>query len=64
LVKTVLKNYTTRTGVFETINLMITYLNRVSLPTLVKLFDEQKKQDIEPHLKGVIKLETLTKVII
>jgi hypothetical protein len=43
---------------------MITYLNRVSLPTLVKLFDEQKKQDIEPHLKGVIKLETLTKVII
>ena len=64
MVKTILKNYTTRTGVFETINLMITYLNRVSLPTLVKLFDEQKKQDIEPHLKGVIKLETLTKVII
>ena len=64
MVKTILKKYTTRTGVFETINLMITYLNRVSLPTLVKLFDEQKKQDIEPHLKGVIKLETLTKVII
>ena len=63
LVKTILKNFTTRTGVFETLNLMMTYLNKVSLPTLVKLFDDQKKEDIEPHLKGIVKLEAIHKVI-
>jgi uncharacterized membrane protein YheB (UPF0754 family) len=64
LLKTILKNFTTRTGVFETINLMVTYLNKVSLPALVKLFDDQKREDIEPHLKGIIKIEAIHKVII
>lgn len=61
LIKTILHKFTTRTGIFETLNLMITYLNKVSLTTLVKLFDEQKTNDVEQHLKGVIKLETLAK---
>ena len=45
--------FTKRTGVFETLHLMLSYLTKVSLPMMVKLFDETKDiklSDIEEHL--------------
>ena len=56
VIKQILVKYTHRSGVFETLNLMLAYLPKVSLPVLVKLFDDQNEApaEIETHIKNVI----------
>ena len=43
---------------FETLQLTMVYLNKISLPTLVKLLDEGNHatyEEIESNIKGIIR---------
>ena len=59
VIKTILTKYMHRSGVFETLGLIMVYLNKMSLNALVKLFDESKDiqaEEIELSVKGMHEL--------